>query len=136
MRRMAKTTANEPLRPVLTKEEIFEVRRLVDSVNLSERLEDYIVDIVMATRNPEQHGLKEMKPYIDFGASPRATIALNIASKCVAFMQGRSYVMPEDIKDIAPDVLNHRIILNYEAEAEEVTTSMVTQKILRTLPVP
>ena len=121
---------------MITKEEIFEIRRLVDQVNLRDRLEDYIVDIVMATRNPDQYGLKEMKPYIDFGASPRASIALNLASKCHAFMQGRSYVMPEDIKAIAPDVLNHRIILNYEAEAEEVTTSMVTEKILRTLPVP
>lgn len=136
MRRMAKTSASEPLRAVLTKEEIFEIRKLVDAVSLRDRLEDYIVDIVMASRNPEQYGMKEMKPYIDFGASPRASIALNLASKCHAFMQGRSYVMPEDIKAIAPDVLNHRIILNYEAEAEEVTTSMVTEKILRTLPVP
>ena len=136
MRRMARTVAPEPLKTVISKEEIFEIRRIVDQITLRERLEDYIVDIVMATRNPEQYGLKEMKPYIDFGASPRATIALNIASKCHAFMQGRSYVMPEDIKAIAPDVLNHRIILNYEAEAEEVTTSMVTEKILRTLPVP
>jgi MoxR-like ATPase len=136
MRRMAKTTANEPLRTVLSKEEIFEIRRLVDQVVLRDRLEDYIVDIVMATRNPEQYGLKELKPYIDFGASPRASIALNLASKCHAFMNGRSYVLPEDIKAIAPDVLNHRIILNYEAEAEEVTTAMVTEKILRTLPVP
>jgi MoxR-like ATPase len=136
MRRMAKTSAAEPLRPVLTKEEIFEIRKLVDAVSLRDRLEDYIVDIVMASRNPEQYGLKEMKPYIDFGASPRASIALNLASKCHAFLSGRSYVMPEDIKAIAPDVLNHRIILNYEAEAEEVTTGMVTEKILRTLPVP
>jgi MoxR-like ATPase len=136
MRRMAKTSAPEALRAVLTKEEIFEIRKLVDAVTLRDRLEDYIVDIVMASRNPEQYGLKEMRPYIDFGASPRASIALNIASKCHAFMQGRSYVMPEDIKAIAPDVLNHRIILNYEAEAEEVTTNMITEKILRTIPVP
>jgi MoxR-like ATPase len=136
MRRMAKTSTSEPLKAVLTKQEIFDIRKLVDAVSLRDRLEDYIVDIVMATRNPDQYGLKEMKPYIDFGASPRASIALNLASKCHAFMQGRSFVIPEDIKAIAPDVLNHRIILNYEAEAEEVTTKMVTEKILRTLPVP
>ncbi len=136
MRRMAKTSTTEPLKAVLTKQEIFDIRKLVDAVSLRDRLEDYIVDIVMATRNPDQYGLKEMKPYIDFGASPRASIALNLASKCHAFMQGRSFVIPEDIKAIAPDVLNHRIILNYEAEAEEVTTKMVTEKILRTLPVP
>ncbi|MFM2375150.1 MAG: hypothetical protein RLZZ165_247 [Bacteroidota bacterium] len=136
MRRMAKTSAPEPLRAILSKEEIFEIRKLVDSISLNARLEDYIVDIVMASRNPEQYGLKEMKPYIDFGASPRASISLHLASKCHAFMQGRSYVIPEDIKAIAPDVLNHRIILNYEAEAEEVTTQMVTEKILRTIPTP
>lgn len=136
MRRMAKTTPPEVLKPVLTKEDIFDIRKLVESVTLRDRLEDYIVDIVMASRNPDRYGMKEMKPYIDFGASPRASIALHLASKCHAFMQGRSYVMPEDIKAIAPDVLNHRIILNYEAEAEEVTTNMVTEKILRTIPIP
>jgi MoxR-like ATPase len=136
MRRMARTTAPEPLKAILSKEEVFEIRRLVDSITLRPRMEDYIVDIVMASRNPEQYGLKEMKPYIDFGASPRASIALHLASKCHAFMEGRSYVIPEDVKAIAPDVLNHRIILNYEAEAEEVTTQMITEKILRTLPTP
>jgi MoxR-like ATPase len=136
MRRMARTTAPEPLKAILSKEEIFEIRRLVDSITLRPRMEDYIVDIVLASRNPEQYGLKEMKPYIDFGASPRASIALHLAAKCHAFMEGRSYVIPEDVKAIAPDVLNHRIILNYEAEAEEVTTQMITEKILRTLPTP
>jgi MoxR-like ATPase len=136
MRRMAKTTPNEPLNAILTKQEIFDIRKLVDSVTLRDRLEDYIVDIVLCSRNPEQYGLKELKPFIDFGASPRASIALNIASKCHAFLDGRSYVMPEDIKAIAHDVLNHRIILNYEAEAEEVTAAMITEKILRTIPIP
>jgi MoxR-like ATPase len=136
MRRMAKTTANEPLNTILSKEEIFEIRKLVDSIQLNERLEDYIIDIIMCTRQPEKYGLEALKPYIDFGASPRASIALNLASKCHAFMKGRAYVIPEDIKAIAPDVLNHRIILNYEAEAEEVTTNMVVQKILSSIPTP
>lgn len=136
MRRMAKTTQTEPLKPVMSKEEIFEIRRLVDSVALSDRLEDYIVDLVMATRDPKAFRLEKLAPYIEFGASPRATISLNIASKCHAFMQGRSYVMPEDIKAIAPDVLNHRVILNYEAEAEEVTSSMIVDELLRAIPLP
>lgn len=136
MKRMAKTSAKEPLQTIMTKEEIFEIRKLVDQVELHEKLEDYIIDIVMCTRNPEKYGLEPIKQYIDFGASPRASIALNLASKCHAFMQGRSYVIPEDIKAIAPDVLNHRVILNYEAEAEEITTNMVLDKILRTIPTP
>jgi MoxR-like ATPase len=136
MRRMAKTTRAEPLRPMMSKDEIFEVRKIVDQVTLSERLEDYIVDIVLSSRNPQNYRLEKIQPYIEFGASPRASIALNIAAKCHAFMEGRSYAMPEDIKAIAPDVLNHRVILNYEAEAEEITSHMVVEEILRTIPIP
>jgi MoxR-like ATPase len=80
--------------------------------------------------------MPELKEYIEFGASPRASIALNLAAKCHAFLNGRSYVVPDDIKAIAPDVLNHRIILNYEAEAEEITTAQVITKILNTVPTP
>ena len=136
MRRMAKTTKPEPLQAILTKEDIFEIRALVDRIAISPRIEDYIVDIVMASRYPEKFRLTELKEYIDFGASPRASIALNIASKCHAFLQGRGYVIPEDVKAIAPDVLNHRIILNYEAEAEEITTAQVIDKILLSVPTP
>jgi MoxR-like ATPase len=136
MRRMAKTTKTEPLQAMLSKAEIFEIRQLVDAISLSPRIEDYIVDIVLSSRNPEKYKMPEIKEFIQFGASPRASIALNIASKCHAFLQGRSYVMPEDVKAIATDVLNHRIILNYEAEAEEVTTAQVVSKILSTIPTP
>ncbi|MEM0998507.1 MAG: MoxR family ATPase [Bacteroidota bacterium] len=135
MRRMARTTQVEPLRPIMTKNEIFQVRSIVDHITLSEHLEDYIVNIVLASRNPKQFRLEKIAPYIEFGASPRASIALNIAAKCHAFMQGRAYTMPEDIKAIAPDVLNHRIILNYEAEAEEITSQMIVDEILRTIPI-
>lgn len=136
MRRMAKTSQVEPLRAVMTKQEIFDIRNIVDQVALSTRLEDYIVDIVLASRDPKNHRMEKIAPYIEFGASPRASIALNIAGKCHAFMQGRAYVLPEDIKAIAPDVLNHRIILNYEAEADEITSHMIVEEILRTIPLP
>jgi MoxR-like ATPase len=136
MRRMAKTTQPAALKPILTKDEIFEIRKLVDAVSLKESIEDYIVDIVMASRYPAKYKLSDMAEFIQFGASPRATIALNIASKCHAFMNGRSYVLPEDVKAVAPDVLNHRIILSYEAEAEEITTSQVIERILSTVPTP
>ena len=133
MRRMAKTTAKIPIKPILTKEEIFEIRDLVDQIQLSEKLEDYIIDIVLCTRNPEKYNLAKLKTYIEFGASPRASIALNLGAKCHAFMEGRSYVLPEDIKAIAPDILNHRVILNYEAEAEEITSNDIIKKILKTI---
>lgn len=136
MRRMAKTSQTEPLRAVMTKQEIFDIRGIVDQVALSSRLEDYIVDIVLASRDPKSHNMAKIAPYIEFGASPRASIALNIAGKCHAFMQGRAYVLPEDIKAIAPDVLNHRIILNYEAEADEITSHMIVEEMLRTIPLP
>jgi MoxR-like ATPase len=136
MRRMARTSQVEPLRAVMSKQEIFDIRSIVDQVALSSRLEDYIVDIVLSSRDPKSHRMEKIAPYIEFGASPRASIALNIAGKCHAFMQGRAYVLPEDIKAIAPDVLNHRIILNYEAEADEITSHMIVEEILRTIPLP
>jgi MoxR-like ATPase len=136
MRRMAKTSKPEALNAILSKEDIFEIRALVDKVTLSPRIEDYIVDIVLSTRYPDKFRMPELKEYIEFGASPRASIALNLAAKCHAFLNGRGYVIPEDIKAIAPDVLNHRIILNYEAEAEEITTAQVIAKILNTVPTP
>ncbi|MCB9233353.1 MAG: AAA family ATPase [Bacteroidia bacterium] len=133
MRRMARTGDGNEIRTVMTKDEIFQIRKLVDQVRLSEKLEDYIIDIVMASRNPQKFNVPDMANYIEFGASPRASIALNLGAKCHAFMEGRSFVLPEDIKAIAKDVLNHRIILNYEAEAEEISTNDCVDAILRTL---
>lgn len=131
MRRMAKTATKHEVQPVLSKEDIFEIRERVDSITLSEKLEDYIIDIIMATRNPKDYGMPRLQEYIEFGASPRASLALNLGSKAHAFLAGRDYVLPEDVKAIAPDVLNHRIILNYEAEAEEVDTMDCIDLILR-----
>ena len=97
---------------------------------------DYIVEIVHATRNPEQAGLAELKPLIEFGASPRATLALAQGSRAHAFLRGRAFVTPDDVKSIAPDVLRHRVLRTYEAEAEEVTSDEIVSRILEAIPVP
>lgn len=135
MRRMARTGGGHRVRSVFSLNDILETRALVDEIQLSEKLEDYIIDIVMATRDPEAYGLDRLAEYIDFGVSPRASLSLNLGAKAHAFLAGRAYVLPEDIKAIAPDVLNHRIILNYEAEAEEVTTLDCIELILRSVPI-
>lgn len=135
MRRMARTSQKHQVRPVFSVKDILETRALVDQIQLSDKLEDYIIDIVMATREPEAYGLDRLSEYIDFGVSPRASLSLNLGAKAHAFLAGRGYVLPEDIKAIAPDVLNHRIILNYEAEAEEVTTLDCIDLILRSVPI-
>lgn len=135
MQRMAKTSRKHDIEEVFSREDIFEIRQIVDDIQLSGKLEDYIIDIIMATRYPEQYGIPKLQEYIEFGASPRGSLALNLASKAHAFLQGRSYVLPEDIKAIAHDVLNHRIILNYEAEAEEVTSGDCIDLILRSVEI-
>ncbi|WNJ21512.1 AAA family ATPase [Pontibacter sp. G13] len=133
MRRMARTKQAHKVEPVFSEKDIFEVREIIDEIQLSGKLEDYIIDIIMATRNPEEYGLPKLAEYIEYGVSPRASLALNLGAKAHAFMEGRSYVLPEDVKEIAPDVLNHRIILNYEAEAEEVSTVDCVDLILRSV---
>lgn len=135
MRRMAKTTTAHEVRTVMSRQDVFEIRALVDNIRLEERLEDYIVDIVLATRRPAEYGLDRLANFIEFGASPRATLALNLGSKAHAFLEGRSYVLPEDIKAIAQDVLNHRILLNYEADAEEIKTQDCIAEILGKLKI-
>ena len=120
MRRMARTQPNLQVSPVFTPQDIFDIRAQIDAIQLSSKLEDYIVDVVMATREPETYGLPKLTEYLEYGASPRASLALNLGARAHAFLAGRTFVLPEDIKAIAPDVLNHRLILTYEAEAEEV----------------
>src|SRR5258708_39460539 len=117
---MAFTTAENKVQPVIPLEEILRTRKLVDQVHVDEKVRDYIVHLVFAARKPENYKL-EFKHLIQFGASPRATICLTVAAKAWALLQGRNYVTPEDIKGIGPDVLRHRIILTYEAEAQAVT---------------
>ena len=135
MRRMSNLNFDSRLSPVLSKEDIFNVRDAINKVRVSEPIEKYIVELVFASRNAAEYGLKEESGYIQFGASPRASIYMNLASKAVAFFDERDYVLPEDVKEIAPDVLNHRIILNYEAEADNVETKQIVEKILKKVPI-
>ncbi len=130
MRRMSDLSFKAEVNQMLTKEDIFAIRDSVNSVQISESLEHYIVELVFATRKPADYGLKDEAAYIQFGASPRATINLHRGAKAIAFFDGRDYVLPEDIKEIAYDVLNHRIMLNYEAEAEGVSTKQIIENIL------
>jgi MoxR-like ATPase len=133
--RMAFTSPEQPVKPVVTLEEILATRKVVDQIHVDDTIRDYIVQLVLATRKPEAFKL-EVKHFIQFGASPRATIFLTLAAKAWALLQGRDYVIPEDIKSIGPDVLRHRIILTYEAEAQAVTTDAIIQKVFHTVPVP
>ncbi len=121
---------------VASPEAILEARRHIADLYMDERIVDYIVDIVLATRAPAEAGMKELAPLIEFGASPRATIALAQASRAHAFLRGRTYVTPDDVKAIAPDVLRHRVLTTYEAEAEEVTSDDIVQKVLQTVETP
>ena len=108
--------------PVVTPQELIEARKIISQIYVAEKVKDYIVDVVFATREPQKHGLKDLAPLIEFGASPRASIALNLAARAHAFLRHRGYVTPEDVKAIGPDVLRHRVVLTYEADAEEVTS--------------
>ncbi|MCH8233970.1 MAG: MoxR family ATPase [Bacteroidetes bacterium] len=133
MRRMSNMRFDDSVNTILTKEDIFAIRDEVNQIRISESLERYIIELVYATRDPKNYGLDEQAQYIMYGASPRATINMNLAAKAVAFFNGRQYVLPEDIKEVAPDILNHRILLNYEAEADGVSTldiiSVLLQKV-------
>ena len=124
------------VRPIMRASEIIEARNVVRQVYLDEKIEKYIVDIVFATRYPEQYGLKELKDLIEFGGSPRASINLALAARSYAFIKHRGYVIPEDIRAVAHDVLRHRIGLTYEAEASNVTSEEIVSKILNKVEVP
>ncbi len=131
MRRMANMDFKHQTKALLTKEDVRLVREAINNVNISESLERYIVELVFATRRPLEYNLREESKYIQYGVSPRGTIKLNLAAKALAYFDGRDYVLPEDIKEIAPDVFNHRLMLNYEAEADGITSRMVIDSILR-----
>lgn len=135
MRRISNMQFGYEVSPVLTKEDIFSIREGVNKVKMSESLERYIIELVTATRKPKEYKLESEAQYIQFGASPRASINMNLASKAVAYMDGRDYVLPEDIKEVAMDVMNHRIILNYEAEADNVKTSDIIKALLMKVPI-
>ncbi|MGH8023188.1 MAG: AAA family ATPase [Limisphaerales bacterium] len=133
--RMAFTSPDSHTQTVVGLEEILQARRLVDQIHVDEKIRDYIVKIVVATRRPQEFKL-DLKHFIQFGASPRATIYLTLAAKAWALLQGRDYVIPEDVKSIGPDVLRHRIILTYEAEAQTVSSDAIVKQVLNAVPVP
>jgi MoxR-like ATPase len=135
MRRMSNMQYSSEVRPILSKQDIFDIKNGINAVNIAEPLEHYIIELVFATRFPLQYGLKDEAKYIMFGVSPRASINLNLAAKAVAYMDNRDYVLPEDIKEIAEDVLNHRILLNYEAEADNVNTRTLVKTLLEKVPI-
>ncbi|MGC3942967.1 MAG: MoxR family ATPase [Chryseolinea sp.] len=135
MRRISNMRFDFTVNTVLSKEDIFAIRDQVNRVRISESLERYIIELVYATRNPKEYKLTEQAQYIQFGASPRASINLNLSAKALAYMDGRDYVLPEDIKEVARDVMGHRIILNYEAEADNVKTQDIIKTILTKIPI-
>ena len=119
-----------------TPEQLLEARKVVRDVYMDDRVKDYIVDVVFATREPQKKGMKDLAPLIEYGASPRASIALNLAARAHAFLRHRGYVTPEDVKAIGPDVLRHRVVLSYEAEAEEVTAEDIVRRVFEVVEVP
>jgi MoxR-like ATPase len=122
--------------PRATPEQLLSARKVVRDVYVDDRVKDYIVDVVFATREPQKKGMKELAPLIEYGASPRASIALNLAARAHAFLRHRGYVTPEDVKAIGPDVLRHRVVLSYEAEAEEVTAEDIVRRVFEVVEVP
>ncbi len=125
-----------PPNAVVNPDLIREARQVVNSIYVDEKIKDYVLNIIFATRDPVSSGMTDLRPLIEFGASPRATIFLMKAAKAMAFLRGRGYVTPDDVKQVAPDVLRHRVIVTFEAEAEEVTAAQVIQKILSRIEVP
>lgn len=121
---------------VVTPSELIEGRKIINQIYVADKIKDYIVDVVFATREPAKHGLKDLAPLIEFGASPRASIALNLAARAHAFLRHRGYVTPEDVKAVGPDVLRHRVVLTYEADAEEVTAEQVVRRVFEVVEVP
>ena len=136
MKRMAVTDKKISVSPVVGPDDIVKARKIVDDIYLDERIEKYIIDIVFATRDPKSYGLEELTNLIQYGASPRASIYLSIAAKAYAFLQGRGYVVPQDIKTIGMDVLRHRVIVSYEAEAEDKTSEDVIKRVFEEVEVP
>lgn len=136
MRMQAKTGKKEVLNKVVEPAKILEARQIINEIYMDEKVEQYIVDLVFATRKPKNYNLDDLEDLISFGASPRATINLNLASRAQAFLEHRAYVTPEDVRTIAMDVLRHRIIPTFEAEAENITPEDIVTKIMNTVQVP
>lgn len=136
MRRMARTEPIPPVQQVVTPGQILSARTVLNELYIDERVEQYIVDLVMATRSPATYGAEALTRLISYGASPRATINMNLAARAHAFLLKRAYVTPEDVRSIAPDVLRHRVVPSYEAEAEEITSDDLLKDVLESVEVP
>jgi MoxR-like ATPase len=134
--RMASTQPKTDARAVVDLEQVMRARAVVDTITLDQRLAEYIVSLVGATREPRKSGLPELEHRIQYGASPRATIWLALCARAHAFLHGRGYVTPADIKSVAVEVLRHRVATTYEAEAEGLTSDALVQRVLETVPVP
>ena len=132
---MARTSGTPTASTVVEPKQILNARQVINDIYMDDKVKDYIVDLVCATREPETYKI-EVKEFIQLGASPRATICLTLAAKAYAFLKGRGYVTPQDVKSIGMDVLRHRVAITYEAEAEEKTSEIIIQKIFDELPVP
>ncbi len=135
MRRMTSDRL-KPIEAVVRPERILEIREQLQEIYLDERVENYILDLVLATRNPAAAGLSDLEEWVEYGASPRASIYLARASRAHAFMEGRPFVLPEDVQQVARDVLRHRVILTFQAEAEQISPEVVLDRLLETVPVP
>jgi MoxR-like ATPase len=135
MRKMSNMDFQYEPKAILDLQDIQAIRKEINQITISETLEKYIIELIFATRNPADYGLTKEADYIQFGASPRASIHLNLAAKVMAYLAGRDYVLPEDIKEMTPDVLNHRIILTYEAEADNITSWQIIQTILSSVAI-
>ncbi|MBI2470226.1 MAG: MoxR family ATPase [Planctomycetes bacterium] len=135
LERMALTKRDFDVNPVISPKDILRLRALVDEIYIDDKIKDYIIDIVFASRDPKAYNL-ELEEFIEYGASPRATIYLTLAAKAHAFIKGRGFVTPQDVKSIGMDVLRHRIIVTYEAEAEEINSEGIVQKIFDNVEVP
>jgi MoxR-like ATPase len=135
---MDRMTQPEPavVQAVVTPAELVDARSVVKQVYVDEKVKEYIVEVIFATREPQKHGLKDLAPLVEYGASPRASIALNLAARAHAFLRHRGYVTPEDVKAVGPDVLRHRLVLTYEADAEEVTAEQIVKRVFEVVEVP
>ena len=136
MKRMAMTDKKITVNHVVGPEDIIRAKKVIDEIYMDERIERYIIDVIFATRDPKAYRLGELAPLIQYGASPRASIYLSVAAKAYAFLQGRGYVVPQDVKTIGLDVLRHRVIVSYEAEAEDRTSEDIVKKIFEEVKVP
>ena len=136
LKRMGKINSNIELKPVVKADQILSARKIVDQIYIAENIQEYIISLVFATREPSTYNLNDLTPLISFGSSPRATIFLATAAKAHAFLNRRAFVIPEDVRNVGKAILRHRIILTYEAEAQEITTEDIIQRIYESVPTP